>query len=149
MLQTVAQKITGEEELVINFNNKQLPINHAYYPLSHPSVAEVYGVAVLAAVFVGIRELNTWHGKPINSGFHDAFLAKGGYKMTYAFTKYLKGVLANAMIVAIVSIMIYARGFRMPGTTGVLLSFCLVNPLMVIGMSTSVALRAGLSYKVT
>lgn len=50
MLQTLAKQITEDDEITIEFNNKQLPINHMLFPEATPSIAEVYGVSTLAAI---------------------------------------------------------------------------------------------------
>ena len=104
--------------------------------MTKPQVAEVYGVSILTAVAYVIIQLNRWHGKPINSGFHDAFIAKSGYKVGYLLSKYLKGVLAHTVVIVVVMIAIYGRGFRMPGNFAIFCLFILINPLMVLAFSS-------------
>lgn len=142
-------RASGVEELSIVFRNNILPISHPFYPLTKPQVAEVYGVSVLTAVAYVIIQLNKWHGKPINSGFHDAFIAKGGYKFGYLLSKYLKGVLAHTVVIAVVMIAIYGRGFRMPGNFLIFVLFILINPLMVLAFSSFFTINRNLSYKLS
>lgn len=74
MLETLAQKITGEDELTLEFNNLLLPVSADIFPLANPNVAEIYGVTTLAAIIFVINAQVKWIGKPINSGFYDAYI---------------------------------------------------------------------------
>ena len=84
----------------------------------------------------------------MNSGFHDAVITNGGYKSGYAIVKYLKGVLAHIMVVAIIVLVIYGRGFRLPGNVPIFIIFILTNPLFLISASTFFTIRSNISYKI-
>ena len=109
MLQTLAQKISGKSELKIEFNNKLLPVNNALFPMAEPLVAEVYGVSTIAAVTFVVAIQVALHGKPINSGFYDAFKAMGGTKTSYQFTKYLMMILLNFLMCCVIYLFLMAQ----------------------------------------
>ena len=89
-----------------------LPINHALMPQASPTVAEAFGVTTLAAcIYLMVKQIE-WHGKPIQSGFHHAFLAKGGTKTGYLLSKYLKLVLSDAILVAVLFFLIYTQKLK-------------------------------------
>ena len=49
MLQTLAQKISGQPKLQLEIRNYMLPINHALMPEANSNVAEAFAVTMLAA----------------------------------------------------------------------------------------------------
>ena len=65
MLQTLVQKITDQDELKIKFRNHILPENNGVLPNYQPSMAEVYGVSVLAATVIVQQAQVRWFGAPI------------------------------------------------------------------------------------
>ena len=78
-----------------------LPINDVLLPQAIPKVAEAYGVTTLATCIIIMMKQIEWHGKPINSGFHHAYLVKGGTKTGYLVAKYLKMVLSNLVLLIV------------------------------------------------
>ena len=77
------------------------------FPSSKPEIAEVFGVSIVAAI-VWLMDLQIkWHGKPINSGFYEAYLLKGGYPRAYLCSKYLKAVVSNFVLVLVLLGLIY------------------------------------------
>lgn len=102
MLETLAQKITGEDELTLEFNNLLLPVSPDVFPLANPNVAEIYGVITLAAIIFVMNLQIKWMGKPINSGFYEAYITQGGYKSGYLLAKYAKAVVTNIMLCVVI-----------------------------------------------
>jgi len=147
MLNTLAQKITGESTLKIEFRNNQLPINNAMYPTSHPPIAEVFGVSVLAATIYLMSLQAKWHGKPVNSGFYEAFLLKGGYPRGYLCSKYLKAVCSNLAMVAVLILLIFGQKFILDAAPIIFVVWCFVNPLFVLATSNTWAISMKTDYK--
>ena len=101
MLQSLAQRVSGESELKLEFRNNLLASNTRLLPGHKPMIAEVYGTSILAAMFVlSVFEIRLFGG-PISSGFYWAFLASGGHKISYVVAKYAKSVLMNFIMVTI------------------------------------------------
>ena len=146
MLETLAQKISGVPKLSLEIRNNLLPINHFLMPMWSPGIAEVYGVTILAAIGYLVLKQAEWHGRPIHSGFHSAYLAKGGFKTSYLLTKYLKLVLADVILMTVIVVMIYGQKLAIPGTTYVLILWIFMNPLFILASSNFLTLRLGLHY---
>jgi hypothetical protein len=100
-------------------------------PQYKPIIAEVYGTSILAATLVTIIFHVRIFGKPINTGFYSAFLASGGHRFSYIFSKYLKAVCANLIMSAICSTLMYGQKFDCKGLIFFLILWSLINPLYV------------------
>ena len=125
-----------------------LPINHALMPQVKPNVAEAFGVTILLASIYLIKVQLKWHGKPIQSGFLHAFLAKGGTKMGYYLEKYLKLVISNAVLIGTICILIYSQMLEIEGAIPIYFTWIFASPFMVLAFNNSyILLREEGTYK--
>ena len=113
-----------------------LPINHVLFPNSKPTVSEVYGVAILASLVYILQVQAEWHGKPISSGFYDAFILKGGYMTSYNLSKYLKMVITNIELLLMLIVITLSKKMLIPGIGLILALWILTSPLMILAMSS-------------
>ena len=119
------------------------------FPQATPSIAEVYGVSFLAAIVYLMYLQAEWHGIPINSGFHTAYISKGGYKLGYLLSKYLKAVLTNLILCAVILLLMFSQGFQSVGCEPVMLVWAFVNPFFIFAFSNLLTLKYDVSYKYT
>ena len=122
-----------------------LPINHKVFPIANPSIAEVYGASALAASLYIMYLQITWHTAPIYSGFHDAYISKGGFKIGYQLVKYAKAVLTNMILCSVILILLFSQGFQSRGIAPVMALWSFVNPLMIYAYGNLFVLRTKVS----
>ena len=117
------------------------------FPSSKPEIAEVFGVSIVAAI-VWLMDLQIkWHGKPINSGFYEAYLLKGGYPRAYLCSKYLKAVVSNFFLVLVLLGLIYGMRIMLISAPIVAFFWCFINPLFVLSLSSSWTINFNMDYR--
>ena len=122
-----------------------LPINHKVFPIATPSIAEVYGTSALAATLYIMYLQISWFTAPIYSGFHDAYISKGGYKVGYQLAKYTKAVLTNALLCCVILILLHSQGFASRGIAPIMVLWSFINPLMLYAYGNLFVLRLRVS----
>jgi hypothetical protein len=100
-----------------------------------PTVAEVFAVSISAATVYLMSLQIKWHGKPINSGFYEAYLLKGGFPRAYIWSKYLKAVCSNLVMIAVLFIFIFGMKFCLFTSLIICIIWSFVNPLFVLAFS--------------
>ena len=140
MLQTLAQEVTGNHEVKIEFHNKQLASNKVLVAANKPGISETYGASILAAILiVQLFQLRIF-GKPISSGFFASYIASGGRKSTYFLSKYTKAVLVGTVMMGIVLILMYSQKFDCYGLPVFLTLWVLGNPFKVFFLAANTVL---------
>ena len=146
MLQNLAQRVTGENELKLEFRNNLLASNNRLLPGHKPMIAEVYGTSILAAMFVlAVFQIRIFGG-PISSGFYWAFLASGGHKVSYVLAKYAKSVLMNFIMILILFSILLAQKFKSDGLWVFMLLWIFINPLFHYWLTSYATITAGIDY---
>ena len=147
ILETLAQKILGNDQIKLSFVNNMLPAQDYFIPSLKPVVVEIFGASILAATVVVMIFQITIFGKPIDSGFYSSFVASGGDKRSYVCSKYLKSVLVNFIFSICTLAVIFGQRYICHGFWLVLILWSFVNPLYLFTRTAQSALFANKSYK--
>lgn len=149
MLQTIAQDVSGVADLKLELRNNLLPINNRLLPTNKPATVELFAVSACAAVIYLMYKQADWHGRPISSGFHNAYVIKAGSKSGYLCSKYVKLIVSNLILVSALVLMIYGQKLAIEGAGGILLFWILLNPIYVMAMSSAITLSRKRNYRET
>jgi len=107
----------------------------------------VFGASVVVTI-VWLMDLQIkWHGKPINSGFYEAYLLKGGYPRAYLCSKYLKAVCSNFVMIGVLLSLIYGMKFILTATSIICIGWCIINPLFVLSSSSTWIINFNMDYR--
>ena len=90
-----------------------------------------------------------WHGKPIDSGFLEAFIIKGGSIIAYQNSKYLKIMISCLTMIAAVAVLITGQKFYVFGFWPIAIAWAIVHPLYIMFWSNACSLNNQAGYEVT
>ena len=124
-----------------------LPINNDLFPSEKPIVAEIFAVSVSAATIYLMTLQSKWHGKPVNSGFYEAYLLKGGFPRAYLCSKYLKAVCSNLVMILVLFIFIFGMKFCLFASLTIGVIWAFVNPLFVLVSSNVWTINFNMDYR--
>lgn len=145
MLKTLAQDVTGDRTLDLQFHNKLLAENNALVAYNKLGVAETYGVSILAvATVLAMFQVRSF-GEPIHKGFYSSFIASGGSRLAYVASKYSKAVFLNFIAMSFVLIEINSQKFDCAGLPVFLLIWTFANPVYVFASTAIVTRKYNLS----
>ena len=125
-----------------------LPRNNPSFPSVKTSVAEIFSISLLTAATLLMMEQVLWYGRPIESGLYHMQLIKGGYSSTYFWSKYVKSVLFNALLVSVWAFIKWCFEVRVSGATLIICLWVVFNPFFVFAISNFFILWHRTRYQV-
>ena len=129
MLNSIAQTITGTDELNIRFTNKPLKINKILLPGLNAGVATMIGIGILTfSSFVVVRMAENF-AKPLSSQFYDVFLIRGGTSTMYVLSHLLIDVLLFWLLFLLAFAILELFSFGSKSLLVVFAFYSLVAPL--------------------